>query len=95
MFCEIVVQFAATFGVARSTLQTRKLWWMTRPTVTRVTFDLPECEELKKENEKKHKQTQKQEKRKWKDTQVRKKRGGEQYMEKKMKNNKKVQQKHY
>ena len=21
-------------------------WWMLRPTVTRVTFDLPECKEL-------------------------------------------------
>ena len=35
----------ATFKVARLTLQTRKLWlvgWsMSRPTVPRVTFDLP------------------------------------------------------
>ena len=41
--------FVATFSVARSTLQTRKLWLvggMSRPTLTRVTFDLPECIEL-------------------------------------------------
>ena len=35
----------ATFRVARLTLQTRKLWWMSRPAVTRVTFDVPECVE--------------------------------------------------
>ena len=35
----------ASFRVARSTLQKRKCWWMSRPTVMRVTFDLPESEE--------------------------------------------------
>ena len=38
-------QFIATVGVARLILQTRKLWVVPRPTVARVTFDLPECKE--------------------------------------------------
>ena len=46
----------ATFRVARLTLQTRKLWWMSGPTVTRVAFDLPECKEPFENNEKKRKQ---------------------------------------
>ena len=37
-----------TFRVARLTLQTPKLWLVSRPTVARVTFDLPECEEPQK-----------------------------------------------
>ena len=46
----------ATLRVARLTLHARKLWLVLPPTVTRVTFDLPECKEpekdKKKENEK-------------------------------------------
>ena len=39
----------ATFVVARLTSHTRKFgWWMSRRTAPRVAFDLPECEELKK-----------------------------------------------
>ena len=34
------------FRAARLTLQNRKLCLVSRPTVTRVTFDLPVCEEL-------------------------------------------------
>ena len=55
--------FIATFRVARLTLQTRKLWlvgWLVgwsvwRPTVTRITFELPECKQPSK-NGKKRKQ---------------------------------------
>ena len=58
----------ATFKVARLTLQTRKLWlvgWsMSRPTVPRVTFDLPERKEQKKNKnkntQKKHEKKRKQ-----------------------------------
>ena len=50
----MVVWFVATFRVARLTLQTRILWLVSRPTVTRVTFDLPECKEnVKYENKRK------------------------------------------
>ena len=41
-------QLIVTFRVARLTLQTRKLSLVSRPIVTRVTCDLPECTELKK-----------------------------------------------
>ena len=52
----------ATFRVARLTLQTRKLWLVSRPTVTRVTFDLPECKQLFLKKKKKRKRKQKQNK---------------------------------
>ena len=57
----VLIKTNATKRIARSTLQTRKLWWvgwwMSEPTIPRVTFDLPECKEifLKNENEKKRK----------------------------------------
>ena len=51
----------ATLKVARLTVQTRKLWWMSGPTVTRVTFDLPECKEPFEKKKKKRKQKKKQE----------------------------------
>ena len=44
---EQLVVFVATFRVARLTLQTRTLWLVGVATVTRVTFDLPECKDLK------------------------------------------------
>ena len=37
--------FFLKFRVARLTLQTRKLRLVSRPTVQRITFDLPECKE--------------------------------------------------
>ena len=50
--------FHATFRVARLILQTRKLWLVSRLTVTRVTFDLPECKEFFQKKKKKRKETQ-------------------------------------
>ena len=44
---EQLVVFVATFRVARLTLQTRTLWLAGVATVTRGTFDLPECKDLK------------------------------------------------
>ena len=45
MIANIAAGFVATFRVARLTLQTRKIWWTSRPTVTGVTSDPPECKE--------------------------------------------------
>ena len=48
--CKLFSVFFSTCRVARLTLQTQKLrlvgWWMSRPTVPRVTFDLPECKDI-------------------------------------------------
>ena len=48
----------ATFRVTRFTSQTRKTFGrlVSRPTVTRVSYDLPECEELKNVKNRKQKQ---------------------------------------
>ena len=46
--------FVATFRVERLTLQPSKLWWMSPPTVTRVTFDLPECKQPQKKEKKRN-----------------------------------------
>ena len=60
-FIFTLLVLVTTFRVARLTLQTRKLWLVSRPTVARVTFDLPKCKEPFK-NEKKRKRKTKQDK---------------------------------
>ena len=87
VWCRDKLSLVATFRVARVTLQTRKLWLVSRPTVTHVTFDLPECTEPWK-NKKIWKETQARKKQeKWRETQVEKK-GNMRKQNEKMKNEK-------